>query len=306
MLGVPIAVSVGAPATAAIASSLAAKIVVLVSAATVVAGGGVVAHQVYARHQAHRARAAKVAVVAAAPSRRARVAIPPQVAEPAVQAPLEDPPAATQPELPTVPAIRAPTHHRAMAERRHTPAPVAAAQAVPEIVEPARRQVLRAAPEPVYFPAPPAATTAPPALPTHVAAPALPSRVAAPALPTPVAARPRPADVLPSPAAAPPAPPPRAPLAREIALLDAAERAERRHDHGAALASLNEYARAFPDGALLAEAHVLRIGALLGNGDDTAAQGEARSFFARYASSPLTARVRSMLSERSRQRKELP
>jgi hypothetical protein len=246
MLGVPIAVSVGTPAAAAIASSLAAKVVVLVSAATVIAGGGVVAHQVYVRHQAHRAQAAKVAMVAAATSRRAPVAIPPEVAEPAVQAPPEDPRAAMQPKLPTVPAIRAPTHHRAMA------------------------------------------------------------RVAAPALPTPVAARARPADVLPSPAAALPAAPPRAPLAREVALLDAAERAERRHDYGAALASLNEYARAFPDGALLAEAHVLRIGALLGNGDDAAAQGEARSFFARYASSPLTARVRSMFSERSRQRKELP
>ncbi len=166
-----------------------------------------------------------------------------------------------------------------------------------EIVAPATRQVLRAAPEPVYFPAPPAAPTAPRASPSHVVAPAVPSHVAA---------RPKSADVAQSPASAAPAPPPRAPLAREIALLDAAERAERRHDYGAALASLNEYARAFPDGALLAEAHVLRIGALLGNNEDTAAQDEARSFFARYASSPLAARVRSMLSEKSRHRKESP
>jgi hypothetical protein len=295
MLAVPIAVSVGAPATAAIASSLAAKVVVLVSAATVIAGGGVVAHQIYARHQAHRALATKVAVVAAAPFRRAPVAIPPEAAEPAMQPPLEGPGAATQPQLPTAPAIPAPAPHRAVAERRHTAATGASAQAARTTVAPARRPVLPAAPMPVYFPAPPAATTAPPAATT-----------APSALPTPVAARPRPADVLPSPAAAPPAPPPRAPLAHEIALLDAAERAERRHDHGAALATLNEYARAFPDGALLAEAQVLRIGALLGNGDDAAAQDEARSFFARYTSSPLTARVRSMLSERSRQRKELP
>jgi hypothetical protein len=69
---------------------------------------------------------------------------------------------------------------------------------------------------------------------------------------------------------------------------------------------LNEYARAFPEGALLAEAQVVRIAALLGMGDETAAENEARSFFARYAPSPLTARVRSMLSKRSGHEKELP
>jgi TolA-binding protein len=182
-------------------------------------------------------------------------------------------------------------------ERRHAPTIVAAAPPVREIVAPATPQVLRAAPEPVYVPAPPAAPTAPRAPPSHVVAPAVAPHVAA---------RPRSADVAPWPAVAAPAPPPRAPLAREIALLDGADRAERRHDYGAALATLNEYARAFPEGALLAEAHVLRIGALLGKGDDAAAQGEARSFFSRYASSPLAARVRSMLSEKSRHRKEIP
>ena len=98
----------------------------------------------------------------------------------------------------------------------------------------------------------------------------------------------------------------RAPLAREIGLLDSAERAERRHDHGAALAGLDEYARAFPDGALLAEAEVLRISALLGIGDEANARDHARQFFARYAPSPLAARVRSMLSRPSHQTKELP
>jgi hypothetical protein len=101
-----------------------------------------------------------------------------------------------------------------------------------------------------------------------------------------------------------PTAPRRAPLAGEIALLDAAERAERRHDHAAALASLDAYARTFPDGALLAEAQVLRVSALLGLGDDAAAQAEARSFLARYAPSPLAARVQSMLSQRSRREKE--
>jgi hypothetical protein len=77
----------------------------------------------------------------------------------------------------------------------------------------------------------------------------------------------------------PPASPPRpAPLAGEIALLDAAERSERRHDHSAALLSLDQYAREFPDGALLAEAEVLRIAALLGSGDETAARAQGQRF----------------------------
>ena len=117
-------------------------------------------------------------------------------------------------------------------------------------------------------------------------------------------------ETVPAPAAATaafePSAPRRAPLAGEIALLDAAERAERRQDHPAALASLDQYARAFPQGALLAEAQVLRIGALFGIGDEVAAQDEARSFLARYAPSPLAARVRSMLSEKSGHKKELP
>jgi hypothetical protein len=111
----------------------------------------------------------------------------------------------------------------------------------------------------------------------------------------------------PAPSAAAPAPAPQqVPLAREIQLLDAAERAERRGDHGAALVTLDEYARAFPDGALLAESTVLRIAALLSRGDRGAAEDVARAFLARSAPSPLTARVRSMLSKSSTPNKELP
>ena len=160
MLGVPIAVSVGTPAAAAIASSLAAKVVALVSAATVVAGGSVIAHQVYARHQAHRAQAAKVSVVAAVPSRRSPVAIPSEIAEPAVEAPLEDPPGAAPPGMPTVRAIRRPTPHRAVAERRRPPTTVAAAPAMREPAVPshvaARPKAADVAPSPaVAAPAPP-------------------------------------------------------------------------------------------------------------------------------------------------------
>jgi outer membrane protein assembly factor BamD (BamD/ComL family) len=106
-----------------------------------------------------------------------------------------------------------------------------------------------------------------------------------------------------------PAPEPaaqRVALARELELLDAAERAERRGDHAAALVSLDEYARAFPDGAMLAEAKVLRIAALVGNGDEMSAQDLAQAFLARYAPSPLTARVRSMLSKISNAKEKLP
>jgi hypothetical protein len=95
-------------------------------------------------------------------------------------------------------------------------------------------------------------------------------------------------------------------LARELELLDAAERAERQGDHSAALRTLEDYNHAFPDGALLAEAQVLRISALLGTGDDAAAQDTARLFFARYAPSPLAGRVRSMLSKKAHEKKELP
>ena len=101
-------------------------------------------------------------------------------------------------------------------------------------------------------------------------------------------------------------PPARAPLAQEMSLLDDAERAGRRNDYGSALASLDAYERAFPDGALAAEAQVLRISALLGSGNQTAARERARSFLERYAPSPLAARVRAMIAGRSRRTKELP
>jgi hypothetical protein len=106
------------------------------------------------------------------------------------------------------------------------------------------------------------------------------------------------------PAASPP--PARAPLAQEISLLGDAERAGRRQDYGSALASLDIYERAYPHGALAAEAQVLRISALLGSGDEAAARERARLFLERYPPSPLAARVRAMLAGRSRDTKELP
>jgi hypothetical protein len=292
MLGFPIALTVGAPAAAAVASSLATKIIVLVSVTTVVAGGGAVAYQVHARHEANRARTAKAAIVAAARSRgapqSAPMATPAKAAEPPAEAPLEGPPALA-PETPAPPASAAPPAPRAPRRRRAPPAAARPAAPIPPVaMAPTTAQLPNTAPEGVSFPAPQSAPT-----------PASPA-------PPPVATRPRPADVLPLPSAAPPAPPLRAPLAGEIALLDAAERAERRRDHHGALASLNEYAHAYPDGALLAEAQVLRIGALLGTGDQAAAQREARSFFARYAPSPLAARVHSLLSNKSGHEKEIP
>jgi hypothetical protein len=102
----------------------------------------------------------------------------------------------------------------------------------------------------------------------------------------------------PPPAAA--APPAAAPLdarrlAAEVALLDKA-RAALASDPAAALEALDEHARSFPDGALLAEADLVRIEALLATGRRSDATALANSFLSRYPRSPLAKRVRSLLA----------
>jgi hypothetical protein len=233
-LGLPLALSVGAPVSAAAASGLAAKALIVASVVTVVAGGGVVVYRLHAGSEGHRAR------TAAAP----RAVAMPAPAPPVVPAPAS----AVDPD----PALTA------------APVPAAPATARPSTPAAGSRQRTRRSMADV----------------SDAPQPALPAPAAAQALP--------------------------APLAREIALLDAAERAERRHDHGAALAALDEHARAFPDGALRAEAQVLRISALLAQGDQAAAREQGRLFLSRFAPSPLAARVRSMLSEPTSPTKELP
>lgn len=290
VLGLPAALSVGLP-TAALASSLGTKMILVISTATVlVAGGGAVAYRAHVRAQEHER--ARTAIHHGATPRALR---PPETAARPVREPVA--PALAEPATPEAP-----------------PAPVTAAlPAHPSSVAPAptrRRQPARqprslvesiAREEPPIFPA---TTREPEGLspPKPIAPPAV-SFSGGESLAYSVSSRP------PLPSAAPPAAlPRRAPLAREIALLDAAERAERQQDHRSALARLDQYAREFPDGALLAEAEVLRISTLFGAGEAATAQRRARSFLAASAPSPLTARVASMLSRASREseKKELP
>jgi hypothetical protein len=106
----------------------------------------------------------------------------------------------------------------------------------------------------------------------------------------------------------PPPPLPRAPaqsplqlrrpaLAGELVLLEAGDSAIERRQFRQALAHLDEYRRQFPDGALLEEATVLRIKALLGAGDRRGAEEEAGRFLSRFGQGLLAGRVRSMLSK---------
>jgi hypothetical protein len=283
VLGLPVAISVGAPA-AAIASSLGTKIVLVVSTTTVlVAGGGAVAYRAHTRALEQERATIASHNFTVSHTRRQPTAVPAPT-EPPITAPLEDPP---PPEVPPVPLARAVAAHStvavAPAQRRQAPGRQARAVAEPPIWnEPPVSPVT--GPEPAAIA--PSKPTAPPlvSFSSHEPPGGSLSRPSLPSAVPPTAPAPR-----------------RAPLAREITLLDGAERAERQQDHRAALARLDEYGREFPDGALLAEAEVLRISALFGAGDAATARARARAFLAGSAPSPLTARVASMLSRASRE-----
>ena len=165
---------------------------------------------------------------------------------------------------------------------------------------------------------------APPAIPAPAkvepaVVPAVPAEVVAESLPRPVhtprrtAARAATAPVAPvadvpevseSAAVAPPpieAPPAPAVvdarrLAVEVGLLDRARAHLEAGDAATALAALDEHARTFSDGLLGAEAEVLRIDALLRQGERAAAQARGEQFLARFPRSPLAQRVRSLLA----------
>lgn len=101
------------------------------------------------------------------------------------------------------------------------------------------------------------------------------------------------------PAAPPPTPTidPRR-LAAEVALLDRARGALRAGKHADALAVLDDHDREFAsDGALLAEAEVVRIEVLMKQGNVAAAKGRAGEFSARFPHSPLVRRVRHLIEE---------
>jgi hypothetical protein len=194
--------------------------------------------------------------------------------------------------------------------------------AAPEPVvttELARRPAARPRPRPAA-PAPVAATAPLPAvIPAATAPPARPRRLALrapapPTLPAPLVAPEPPAALEPPPVAPPPLPPPRtagtaplpmpmlpaaAPAPRstldaELALIETA-----RGQLGAprrALATLDEYGRAFPRGVLAEEAEILRLTALVAAGARQEAAARAAAFLTAHPRSPLVARARTFLA----------
>ncbi|MEA2699993.1 MAG: hypothetical protein QOI66_4264 [Myxococcales bacterium] len=180
---------------------------------------------------------------------------------------------------------RAPARQRAELARSRV-----ARQAPPEL--PARLET----------PPPPAAATAlapSPLPPLPLTAPRAQTRIGSPLV---ALATPRPANPPSPPPVAPSEPlPMRAPLAGELVLLHAAETAIRRHDPGQALARVDEYARVFPDGALIDESSVLRVTALWNAGQLARARAEAALFLRTHSRSVLAPRVGALLSEIERQ-----
>jgi hypothetical protein len=286
MLGLPVAFSVGVPA-AAIASSLGAKLVLIVSTATVVvAGGGAVAYRAHVRSQAREAAVVANHRATTATAQRRTQAVEQGIDRAA--APVVDAPSVA--ELAPLPVVVAPARSTAPAVKPQAREPTLARPSSPPTGRLALNEVPMAPSSPPQ-PEPVAPTTpfAPP--PVAFSMPELPTRSSSPRDLPPVAAAAR-----------------QAPLARELALLDLAEQAERRRDYRGALAGVEAYTRECPGGALRAEAEVLRIAALFGACDTAAARAYAREFLAHSSPSPLTARVASMLSRASGQdeKKELP
>jgi outer membrane protein assembly factor BamD (BamD/ComL family) len=88
------------------------------------------------------------------------------------------------------------------------------------------------------------------------------------------------------------APSPSADLSEQIRLIEAARAGVASRDSGAALAALDSYGSKYPRGAFGQEATVLRIRALDQAGDSARATALAKSFIARFPSSPHVARLK--------------
>jgi len=142
--------------------------------------------------------------------------------------------------------------------------------------------------------APPAATFAPAAPPAPRAAKVL-KAVEEPAPPAEPEAAPAPTPEPPKPAARPA--PSRAPLAGELAVLDAASAAVAAGNSQRALVLLDAYAKDYPRGRLGLEAEVLRIDALAQSGQAGAAAKAAQRFVERHPDSVLAVRVRRYLHD---------
>jgi outer membrane protein assembly factor BamD (BamD/ComL family) len=81
----------------------------------------------------------------------------------------------------------------------------------------------------------------------------------------------------------------------EVSTLDQARAAIADREPARALAILDEYAARFPRGVMGPESSVLRIEALLGAGDRTAAERVAHAFLLNNPASPYEQRIQSLL-----------
>ncbi len=175
----------------------------------------------------------------------------------------------------------------------------AAAAEEPEAAAPLPETAVPQPPAAAAVPQPPAAVPRPAPAPAPLP----------PAEPTP--AEPEPAEPLPPPEVAA-EPPPATPaidarrLAAEVAVLDRARAALRRGDTVAATAALDEHAREFADGALVAEAELVRIETLIRAGQLEPARRRARDFLVRFPQSPLAKRLRSLVDRLPPAAKESP
>jgi TolA-binding protein len=95
------------------------------------------------------------------------------------------------------------------------------------------------------------------------------------------------------------APVPPTSLAQEMRVLDAARRVLASGDPQSALATLVEYEREFPNGALRPEASVLKVRALLAAGDRAGAEALAQRIIERAPQSEHADAVRAALGARS-------
>jgi hypothetical protein len=84
-------------------------------------------------------------------------------------------------------------------------------------------------------------------------------------------------------------------LSEEVALLQSARRALAAQDPAAAMIKLDRYARRFKSGLMRLEAGVLRVQALLTQGNTRAAHEHAQQFLSAHPEGPHAKRVRSLL-----------
>lgn len=147
----------------------------------------------------------------------------------------------------------------------------------PSATGPAQAQTAQAPAAPRSTVAPVVAPVDPPA--THDAPSAAPAREVAV-----VAVAPKVSDRAPS-----------RELAEEVQAIDAARAAFEAHEPDRALGILDEYDRAHPRGALVAEAAILRVDVLVQRGDRARAAQLAREALERQPNGPYRARLRSRL-----------